>query len=412
MKYIVLLGDGMADFPLEQLVGQTPLEAAKTPAMDSLASMGILGQFCPIPDDLPPGSDVGNLSVFGYNPHEHFTGRAPIEAVNQGIALGADQVCFRCNFVTLTDDRMTSFTAGHMSNEDGAQLIAALNEALADEPVTFHPGVGYRNLCIVTVGDQVAALAHVVCEPPHNITDQVVTPYLPHGAAEALPRRLMRRSREILANHPVNRARHARGEHPATQIWLWGQGLAPSLATYKERFNIAGSVVSAVDLVNGIGRCAGFEVLRVQGATGYLDTNYAGKVRAALDSLERVDFTYLHVEAPDETSHEGRTDLKIQAIEDFDRRVVAPCIEYLDRVGDVRILVAPDHVTAISTKTHAGGPVPFALAGRNVDQTGSTCYTEAAAAKSGILVAAGHRLVPAMIQQPRIDAATLNALGS
>lgn len=400
MKYLVLIGDGMADFPLDELGGKTPLEAAATPAMDEMARSGECGLFCPIPEGLPAGSDIGNLSLFGYDPRKTFSGRAPIEAARQGIRLSKDQVAFRCNLVTLEDGEMRSFTSGHISTPEADELIAALNDAIAgDGSVRFHTGVSYRHLAIVTAGpvstEQLVALK---CTPPHDISGQRFAEYLPRGEGQDFVRRLMERSRPVLADHPINAARQAEGKPPATSIWLWGQGQAPRMESYRDRFGLTGAVISAVDLVKGIGVCAGLEIIDVPGATGYLDTNYAGKVEAAIDALDRVDFVYLHVEAPDETGHEGRADLKVQAIEDFDRQVVAPCRAHAQARGDVRILVAPDHVTAISTRTHAGGPVPFALCGPGIDPNGATAYSESEGARTGLRVDEGYKLVPRMLE--------------
>jgi 2,3-bisphosphoglycerate-independent phosphoglycerate mutase len=406
VKYIILLGDGMADHPLEVLGGRTPIEAAHTPAMDRVAALGVCGAFCPIPEGLPPGSDIGNLSVFGYNPNGAFRGRAPIEAANQGIALAADEVAFRCNLVTLEDGRMRDFTAGHISTDEAALLVASLNEALsADFPIVFHTGVSYRHLGIVRDSataslDQLVALA---CTPPHDITDQEYASHLPQGPGADLLHALMRRSQEVLAGHPVNTARVDAGKLPAVSIWPWGQGKAPSMESYSNKFGITGAVVSAVDLVKGIGVCAGLEVLRVPGATGWIDTNYEGKITAGLDALQRHDFVYIHLEAPDETAHQGRVDLKVQAIEDFDARIVAPALDYLDAHPDTRILVCPDHFTLISTKTHAGGPVPFALCGAGVRPDAATRYSERAAAEGSILVAQGHTLTERMIRDQELD---------
>ncbi len=396
MKYLVLIGDGMADHPLEVLGGRTPLEAADAPALDALVARGMVGQYCPIPEGMPPGSDVGNLTLFGYNPRETFTGRAPIEAANQGIQLADDEVAFRCNLVTLTDGRMEDFTSGHITTEEAREIIAALNDTLAREfPVKFNTGVSYRHLAVIRGGDAAgtAGLVDAVCEPPHNITDQEYAPYLPQGGGADLLRTLMDRSREILAAHPVNAARMAEGKRPAVSIWLWGQGKAPVMDPFLEKFNRTGAVVSAVDLVKGIGVCAGLEVLNVPGATGWLDTDYAGKVAAALDALNRCDAAYIHVEAPDETAHQGRVDLKIQAIEDYSRFVVGPCLDYCDTHPDTRVFAAPDHFTLISTKTHAGGPVPFGMCGPGIPRDAATAYTEGTAAASGVHIAEGHRLL-------------------
>lgn len=401
MRYLVLLGDGMADFPLAELGGRTPLEAAFTPAMDQVAQSGVCGLFCPIPDDLPPGSDIGNLSMFGYDPHESFTGRAPLEAANRGISLADDEVAFRCNLVSLKDGRMRDFTSDHISTPEAAELIQSLNEAFTDFPVTLYPGVSYRHLAVVASGRVgTDTLARIDCTPPHNIPDKPYEDHLPRGTGAEFIIELIRRSQPVLERHPINVARVASGKLPATSAWFWGQGRSPALETYQERFGLTGAVISAVDLVNGIGVCAGLEVVRVPGATGYLDTNYEGKVLAALQALERHDFVFLHIEAPDETAHQGRTDLKMQAIGDFDQRVVGPCLDYARIHGDVRVLVAPDHVTAISTQTHAGGPVPFALCGPEIDPNGCATYSEASAAANGVMFPVGHHLTPFMIGQP------------
>ncbi len=404
MRYIVLVGDGMADFPLPELDNRTPLEVAFTPSMDEIARIGACALFCPIPDDSPPGSDIGNLSLFGYDPKASYTGRAPLEAVNQGITIAPNQVAFRCNLVTLRDGCMADFTSGHITSEESAQLMAALNARLQGFPVYFSPGVGYRNLAIVTAPpDQVAELANIFCTPPHDITDQPYAGHLPTGPGSEFPRALMEASRPVLEEHAVNHARIAAGKNPATSIWLWGQGMAPKLQSYRDLFGITGAVISAVDLVNGIGVAAGLNVIKVPGATGYLDTNYKGKVAAAQQALREFDFVYLHVEAPDETSHQGRTDLKIRAIEDFDAYVVAPFLEYLSAHPNTRVLVAPDHVTAISTRTHAYGPVPFAVAGEGVVPNDVDVYSERAAAATGVVLTQGHTLLPRILKSARLD---------
>ncbi len=406
LKYLILLGDGMADYPLENYGHRTPLEIAHTPAMDEVVRRGVLGQFCPIPEGMPPGSDIGNLSMFGYNPRNAFRGRAPIEAASQGIDLASDEVAFRCNLVTLDNGTMDSFTANHISTEEAVPIIKSLNEALADKfPVKFYPGVSYRHLCIIKGTDQapVEALNNLECEPPHNITDQKVHGYLPQGTSASMLHEMMACARDILADHPVNKARQGTGNPPATDIWLWGQGIAPKMRTFAEKFGISGAVVSAVDLVRGMGVCAGLEVLQVPGATGWIDTNYQGKVEAGLNALKKHDFVFIHLEAPDETAHQGRADLKIQAIEDFDQKIVAPCLKWLDTHPDARILVAPDHFTLISTKTHAGGPVPFALCGAGVVANHHQGYSEREAAETTVLLEDGYTLVQRMITEEHLD---------
>jgi len=399
----------MADHPLADHNNRTPLELAHTPAMDQVTRLGLAGLFCPIPEGLAPGSDIGNLSLFGYNPRDTFTGRAPLEAASRGIVLGPDQVAFRCNLVTLQDGAMRDFTAGHISTKEAAALIEALNANLADAfAASFYAGVSYRHLTIFTSRDAANhSFEHLTCTPPHDITGQPYAPHLPQGPGAEVIRNLMCRSESILAGHPINTARIAAGRLPATSIWLWGQGRPPSIEPYQARFGARGTVISAVDLVNGIASYAGLDVVHVPGATGYLDTNYAGKVQAALAALERTDFVYLHVEAPDEASHEGRADLKVQAIEAFDARVVAPCLAHIRARSDARLLVTPDHVTAISTRTHASGPVPFALCGAGVAPDTSVAYSERHAEETGLYIAEGYALVPHLLRTPALSASSL-----
>ncbi|MBI2435215.1 MAG: cofactor-independent phosphoglycerate mutase [Candidatus Hydrogenedentes bacterium] len=406
MKYLILVGDGMADYPVPTLGNRTPIEAADTPAMDAVVARGMVGQFCPIPEGLPPGSDIGNLSMFGYNPRESFRGRAPIEAANQGITLADNEVAFRCNLVTLEDGRMRDFTADHISSEEAAELVVQLNAHLGGEfPAVFHPGVSYRHLCIVpaTPEASLAALVSMNCTPPHNITDQEYAPHLPSGEGKEMIRAMMRRSQEVLPELPVNQARLAAGKLPATSIWLWGQGKAPHMESYRSKFGLTGAVVSAVDLVKGMGVLAGLDVLKVDGTTGWIDTNYEGKVEAALQALETRDFVFIHLEAPDETAHQGKPDLKVKAIEDFDHRVVARCLEYVEGHPESRMLVAPDHFTLLSTKTHASGPVPFAACGAGIPTGGQSAYSENTAAASGVLIEDGYRLIQQFLQPAPLD---------
>ena len=411
MKYLILVGDGMADFALDELEGRTPLTCAHTPGMDALASEGIVGEFTPIPDGFPPGSDVGNLSLFGYDPGEAYTGRAPLEAANQGLQLGPNQIAFRCNMVTLEDGTMASFTADHISSEESSQLIDALNESLGSDSITFHSGVGYRHLCIITCDGALREnLSTLTCTPPHDISDKAIAPYLPAGENADYIRNIMKQSQVLLPDHPVNNARAGAGKPRANSVWLWGQGQAPIMETYGDMLGRTGAVISAVDLVMGIGVCAGLRVINVPGATGYIDTDYAGKVAAAKEALADCDMVYLHVEAPDETSHEGRTDLKIQAIEDFDSKVVVPMMAYSRERGDVRILAAPDHITAISTKTHAPGAVPFVCGGAGIEHSGDREYHEDAARASGLMVDPGYKLVRSFLTDPVVSAETLRNL--
>jgi 2,3-bisphosphoglycerate-independent phosphoglycerate mutase len=399
MKYIVLLGDGMADEPLEELEGKTPLEYADTPHMDRLARNGETGLVRTVPDGFPPGSDVANLSVFGYDPRSCYTGRSPLEAASMGVALGPEDVAFRLNMVYLENhaDQVTmgDFSAGHITTAEAAELIATLQKEFGGGRFNFYPGVSYRHLMVWKGG-----VADITLTPPHDITRKPTDPFLPRGKGAKQLILLMNSSMLLFADHPVNKARLAAGRVPANSIWLWGQGKAPRLATLKERFGIRGAVISAVDLIKGIGLYAGLDVIQVPGATGYLDTNFAGKADYALAALEDRDFVFVHVEAPDEASHEGSLEKKLKAIEDFDRLVVGRVAEGAARFGDYRLLVLPDHPTPIRLMTHSSGAVPYALFSSGgefsspVDVSG---FGESAASSTGLYLDEGHRLLSKMI---------------
>jgi 2,3-bisphosphoglycerate-independent phosphoglycerate mutase len=396
MKYLILLGDGMADYPLDLLGGRTPLEYAYTPNMDRMAAEGILGLINTIPQGLPPGSDVANLAVLGYNPHDCYTGRGPLEAANMGIALSPDDIAFRCNLVTLsnTEPVMEDFTAGHISSAEARHLISDLEKELGSDTFHFYPGVGYRHLMVWKGGDP-----DLVTTPPHDITGKGIIPYLPQGPRSEKINRLMRRSWELLANHPVNRERVARGLKSATSIWLWGQGRVPRMLKITERFQIRGGVISAVDLLNGIGVYAGLEVLTVAGATGYTDTNYRGKAEKALAALNELDLVFVHVEAPDEMGHEGNVEGKVHSIEDFDEKVVGTVLQGMKSMKPFRIAVLSDHPTPISTKTHVGDPSPFAvLSSRGTEnQCKGISFGEREAAKTGNIISPGHLFMETFI---------------
>ena len=376
MKLVVILGDGMADLPIEALQGRTPLQAAKKPNMDRLAKQGRSGLAQTVPDGFPPGSDVANLSVMGYAPSRHYTGRAPLEAAAMDVQLGAADIAFRCNFVTIEKGIMQDYSAGHISTEEGRELILAIAPLMPERKL--YAGVSYRNLLVLKAG------AKAACTPPHDISDQPVASHLPSGPDAELLISLMEAAGPVLANHPVNLNRIAAGKRPANAIWLWGQGPAPTMPSFAEKYMLEGAMISAVDLLKGIGRYAGLEVVDVTGATGNIDTNYEGKVEAALQALERLDFVYLHIEAPDEAGHEGDTALKVKAIELFDEKVVGPVIKGLDESGqDWRVLLLPDHATPISIKTHSRDPVPFTIAGTGVQPDGVERFDETAARQGG-----------------------------
>ncbi|HOV32226.1 MAG TPA: cofactor-independent phosphoglycerate mutase [Candidatus Hydrogenedens sp.] len=397
MKYLILVGDGMADYPIPELNGKTPIQVAHTPAMDEVAQLGMVGLFCPIPEGLPPGSDIGNLSLFGFNPHTCFTGRAPLEAARQGINLTPSQVAFRCNIVSLQNGKMHDFTAGHIPTDLASVLIHDIGKVLEKEsPIHFYPGVSYRHLAIIetTAGYSVEDVEKTYCTPPHDITGQTWREHLPTGPAESLIQSIILTSQKLLPQHPIARERIQQGEPEPNSFWLWGQGRTPEIKTFKELFNLTGVVISAVDLVKGIGICAGLESIDVPGATGWIDTNYKGKIETALDALSHVDFAYVHIEAPDESAHQGDLKLKIKSIEDFDEKIVRPALEYVKRSPDeLRLLVAPDHITALSTQTHATGAVPFAMCGAGIDTMGVSEYNELSAKKTGILYPEAYELI-------------------
>ncbi|MDT8358501.1 MAG: cofactor-independent phosphoglycerate mutase [Methanomicrobiaceae archaeon] len=367
MKYIVILGDGMADYPLEELDGKTPLEYAHTPHMDCIAREGRSGELRTIPEGFEPGSDIANLSVLGYDPRVYYTGRGPLEAVSMGIPLSPSEMAYRCNLVTVADGVMQDFSAGHISSSEGRELLQSLGKVIVKTRV--YPGISYRNLLVLENGRGSATT------PPHDIVGSRIAPYLPeNGDAPAL-KACMERSREVFADHPVNTARRMAGKPAATMIWPWSGGKMPNLPGFSARYGHTGGMISAVDLLNGIARCAGMEVIRVPGATGFLDTDYRAKAEYAIDALKRLDFVYLHIEAPDEAGHMGSIEEKIRAIE----RVDEVCGMVMDAAPGV-VAVLPDHPTPIAVRTHTRDPVPFAVYGKGKDDT--PAYSEKDA-KSG-----------------------------
>jgi 2,3-bisphosphoglycerate-independent phosphoglycerate mutase len=396
VKYVIIHGDGMADWPCDELSGKTPLEAARKPNMDRIATCGTLGLVATIPDGMPSGSDVGTMTMLGYDPARYHTGRAPIEAASMGIELDPDDVVFRMNLVSLKPDAngsltMHDFTSGHITSEEAAKIVADISRELGGDGLEFHNGVSYRHLLVWRSGITGTRLT-----PPHDITGKLVDAYLPAGDGADRLSGLMRRGAEILRDHPVNRARREAGKPEASSVWFWGQGKRPAVPTLKERFGVDGSVISAVDLVNGLGRLAGLEVITVPGATGFLDTDYAAKGRYGLASLRRRDFLLLHIEAPDEAGHMGRADLKVEALERIDELILGPMLRELPALGDFRLLLMPDHATPSKLKTHSNEPVPFAMVdGESLDD-GQTAvgrrYTEAEGKQTGVVVGAGYRL--------------------
>jgi 2,3-bisphosphoglycerate-independent phosphoglycerate mutase len=404
MKYAIVIPDGCADEPQEALGGKTPLQAAHKPHMDRIARTGFVGRANNVPASLTPASDVATLSLFGYDPLEVYTGRAPLETAAMRIGLGPHDWAIRCNLITVDGGALRDFTAGHIASADGRQLIAALQEALGgpvevgDPPspvarLEFHPGVSYRNILVYRSDESAPFGPATRTQPPHDIPDRPVADYLPQGPGSSLLINLMERSRDVLRDHPVNRARQARGERPATQIWLWGQGRAPHLRPFAEVYGKRGAISSGVDLVRGVGALLGWARIDAPGVTDYLDNDYAAQGRAAIAALRDVDLVCVHVEAPDEASHEGRADAKVKALEEIDQHIVGPLLEALPGYGAWRIFVSPDHRTPLRTRAHAHGAVPFALAGTGIAAAGQPSYDEAVAAASPVAFERGHEVM-------------------
>jgi len=389
MKYALILPDGCADEPVPQLGGRTPLEAARIPHMDSIVARGRVGRVRTVPKGLTPGSDVATLSVIGYDPVAHYTGRAPLEAVARRITLSPDELVFRCNLVTVVDGKMEDFSAGHISQPEAEKLVADLQAKLGSERIMFHTGVSYRHL--VTIKD--ADWMKVKCTPPHDIPGQPVSGHLPTGKGSEVLRELMERAGQVLAGHEVNQVRRDLGESPATAIWLWGQGAMPRLPSFRKRFGIQGAAITAVDLIRGLAISVGWKLIEVEGATGYLDTNYAGKGEAACKALDDVDLVAVHIEAPDEAGHNGDAVAKTKALERIDEHIVGPLLEKLEGFDEWRVLCLPDHPTPVRIKTHTADPVPFAMAGTGIVPDEATEFTEKAGAASDLHIDPGHELM-------------------
>ncbi|MGP8331101.1 MAG: cofactor-independent phosphoglycerate mutase [Methanosarcinaceae archaeon] len=374
MKYAVLIGDGMADFPMDELGGKTVLQKARTLNMDFIAMNGCMGLARTVPDGMPPGSDVANMSIIGYNPKIYYSGRAPLEAASMGVPLEDGDVAFRCNLITITDNIIKDYSAGHITSVEAIALIEAIDSGLGTEKIRFYPGISYRHLMVASGDVGIAA----GCTPPHDVIGKAKNECMPTGKDSKLLCKLIDDSRTILENHPINNKRIKAGKNPANYIWLWGQGYSPHFTEFKQLYGMTGSVISAVDLLKGIGLYAGLDIIEVPGATGYLDTNYSGKAEYALKSLDNHDFVFVHVEAPDEAGHMGDIDAKIRAIEDFDKLVVGRILEYARKSDEeFTILVLPDHPTPISLKTHTSDPVPFAIySTANKDPDGSVAFDE------------------------------------
>ena len=400
MKYVIILGDGMSDEPLEALGGKTPLEAAATPTMDALASMGEMGMVQNVPAGMSPGSEIANLSVMGYNPLTDFTGRSPLEALSVGVEMDPDDVIFRCNIVTLSDQGepydekiILDHSSGEISTRDADILMDAIRDAFNDETFQFYTGTSYRHIMVWKKG----RVSHL--EPPHDHLTAAAGPWLPQ---EEVLKRFMEKSFDILNNHPLNLQRSAEGKNKANSLWYWGAGTKPSLDGFTEKTGLKGAMVSAVDLLKGIAVGAGMEICHVEGATGSIDTNWEGKAQAAIDALLKNgnDFCYIHVEAPDEMAHQGLVEEKVKSIEYLDSRIIAPVKKALDDAGeDFRMLVLPDHPNLLRLRTHVGDPVPYVLYDSTRQQRKTARYSETEAAAAGIFEPQGFKLMERFLKK-------------
>lgn len=402
MKYIVVLGDGMADYKVDELGGKTPLEAAKKPTMDFMAKSGETGHVKNVPQTMSPGSDVANLAAMGYDPVKYYSGRSPLEAVSVGVDMKESDIIFRCNLVTLTEEEryedktVVDHSSDEITTEEATELIRAVNDAFADEKFSFYPGTSYRHILVWDKGPYDFKLT-----PPHDILEQKVGEYIPQGEGSELIYDMMVRSYDILNNHPVNLERARRGLRKANSIWIWGEGKKPLLSDFKEAYGLKGTVISAVDLIKGIGLCAGMEVVEVEGATGNIHTNYKGKADAALSALKGgSDYVYIHVEAPDECGHRHEIENKVKSIELLDEKIVKYLKDNLEKEGiDYKMLILPDHPTPLALRTHTRDSVPYIIYdSTNPKENPVAMYSEEEAAKSGMLFEQGHLLMREFIK--------------
>lgn len=395
MKYLLLVPDGAADDPLPELDGKTPLQAARTPYLDDLAKRGRVGSVHTVPEGMYPGSDVANMALLGYEPSRYYTGRGPLEAAALQVPLGPRDVAYRCSLVASDGENLVDYSAGHISTEEARTLMALVQERLGSRRFAFFPGVQYRHILRWTDGQ-----LHVRTVPPHDIQGQPLAPHLPVGDGESDLRRLIFDSLELLDDHPINRRRRGEGLAPGNLCWPWGQGLATTLPDFFRTRGVAGAMITAVDLLRGLARCAGLRIVDVPGATGYIDTNYRGKAAYGLHALDTgADFLYLHIESPDESGHEGSIDHKIQSLEDIDRDVVGPLLDgFKERRQPFRLLVVPDHATPIALRTHRPGPVPFLLYDSRSEENSTLPYDERALEDTRLIVEEGHRLIDLLLK--------------
>lgn len=400
MKYIVIIGDGMADYPVPQLGNKTPLQKANKPNMDFLAKHGEIGMVRTIPEGISPGSDTANLSVMGYDPRKYYTGRSPLEAVSMGIELSDTDVALRCNLVTLSEEEnyedrtMIDYSSDEITSEEARELIDDINRHLKTDSMTFFPGVSYRH-CLVWKNGPVG----LNLTPPHDILTKKIAAYLPSGEENKVLVDMMKKSSEFMKEHPVNKSRVARGLKPANSIWLWGEGRKPAIPLFYDKYRLRGSVISAVDLIKGIGLCAGLKSVDIPGATGNINTNFKGKAEAAIKELENgQDFVYVHIEAPDECGHRYEIENKVRSIELIDELVIGTILKGLDKFDEYSILVLPDHPTPLSLRTHTSDPVPYILYRKGEEKTSDVLgYDESEASGSGFFIEEGYTLMDRFI---------------
>lgn len=397
MKYIVVLGDGMADYPVSELNNKTPIQYANTPTIDYMAKHGTLGMVKTVPEGMPAGSDTANMGVFGYNPSVYYSGRSPFEAASMRVAMTDTDITFRCNLVTVSEDEpyeekiMLDHSAGEITTEEAGELIKAVNEYLSTEVIKFYQGISYRHLMIWDNGPYEWKLT-----PPHDILGQKVKNYMPQGLNSEIIDEMTRKSNKFLSQHEINKKRSAKGLNPANSIWIWGEGKKPLLSNFYEKYKLKGSVVSAVDLIKGIGLCAGLDVIDVEGATGNINTNFIGKARAALTELAKGnDFVYIHIEAPDECGHRHEVENKYKAIEYIDNQIVKVVKEEMERIGeDYKIIILPDHPTPLALRTHTSEPVPFLIYQSNNEKDNPNgCYDEFLAKDTDLYFPEGYKLM-------------------
>lgn len=394
MKHVIIVPDGLGDWPIESLGNKTPLEAANLPHLYDLSKKYILGTLKTTPEGMYPGSDVCGLTLMGYDAKACYTGRAPLEAANLGITVNPGELAFRTNLISVDGDILSDYSADHIATEEAALLIQAVQEKLGNSLHSFYPGKMYRHILIY----KKASDLEVEATPPHDIQGQKFTEHWPEGKGASILKTLMEKSREILENHPINLRRAKAGKKKANMIWFWGGGPAPHVENFHKKFGVRGGVISAVDLLNGLGRFVGWEIVSVPGATGYFDTDYAAKGRFAIAALKRLDLIYVHVEATDEAGHSGLAKEKVKAIEEIDRHIVGPILDHLAKEKEWRLFVAPDHYTPVYKKTHVADDVPFIFAGSDIQIASGLPYTEQASRETGIQVDPGYQLMDRLLK--------------